>query len=162
KEFGEKLKSFLDKHKDASFDNGEIEEIEVEEIEVEEISDNQVAFNEVAVAPVAVGCEGMTDEASKDCFSTKLSEYVFQNFDTKVADGLTNFNSGDRIRISVVFKINSLGEITNIQARAPHQAFEEEAKRAIASFNQIKEPAKDKNGNSVGIVYSLPIIFEIK
>ena len=65
----------------------------------------------------------------------------------------------DRQRISVIFKIDTLGRATEIRARAPHSKLEREAVRVIKMLPIMKPATQD--GKKVVVPYSLPVIFQV-
>ena len=62
------------------------------------------------------------------------------------------------VRVIVQFKIDETGNIRDIRAKAPVPELEEEAKRVVNSLPQMT-PGKQR-GKAVGVVYSLPIVFQ--
>jgi len=63
-------------------------------------------------------------------------------------------------RISVVFKIDKTGHVTDIKTLAPHPKLQEEAERVVNIIPDM-QPGKQRN-IPVGVIYSLPIIFKIQ
>lgn len=107
--------------------------------------------------PIYPGCESYSsNEEQKLCFSRKIEEFAMINFNTELAQELklTGVN-----RIIVLFKIDKQGDVTNIKVRAPHPKLEEEARRVIQKLPKMT-PGKQK-GKAAGVMYSLPIVFEI-
>ena len=80
-----------------------------------------------------------------------------ENFNTKLGNdlGLTG-----RQRIVVQFKIDASGDIVDVKAKASKPELEVEALRIIAKLPQM-QPGEQK-GEKVNVIYSLPIIFEVK
>ncbi len=116
-----------------------------------------VPFAVIEQVPLYPGCENLaSNEEQKKCMSQKIQEHVQQNFNTKMGKevGLTGVN-----RVIVQFKIDKNGNIVDLKSRAPHPKLEEEAKRVINSLPQMI-PGK-QNGKAVGVMYSLPIVFQI-
>ncbi|WP_081997682.1 energy transducer TonB [Wocania ichthyoenteri] len=119
--------------------------------------DVEVPFAVIENVPVYPGCEDLVTNAEKKaCMSEKLSKFVIENFNTKLAN---NLGLSGRQRINVIFKISKEGYITGIRSRAPHPALETEAVRVISSLPKMK-PGVQK-GKAVTVPYSLPIIFEV-
>ena len=69
--------------------------------------------------------------------------------------GLTGIN-----RVIVQFKIDKSGNVTDVRSRAPHPRLEEEAARVINSLPKM-QPGKQR-GKPVGVMYSLPIVFQVQ
>jgi len=105
--------------------------------------------------PVYPGCKGSELEKRK-CMSERIAKFVKRKFNTDIAAdlGLTG-----RQRISVIFKIDTLGNITGVRARAPHPRLEQEAVRVINLLPRIKPGIK--NGKPVIVPYSIPMIFQV-
>lgn len=116
-----------------------------------------VPFSFIENVPVFPGCEGLaTNEERKECMSKKISQFVSENFDNGLPKdlGLTGVN-----RVYVQFKIDKTGEIVNVNARAAKPELEVEAKRVVSELPQIKPG--EHEGEKVGVLYSLPITFQI-
>ena len=119
-----------------------------------------VNFSEINKSAVFPGCENEADEkAKKQCFATKMRQFVAENFNSDVINNL-DLTPG-RKRILVQFKVDKTGKITDIRARAPHPKLKEEAIR-IAKKLPDMIPAEDINGKKVSMHYNLPIIFLVE
>lgn len=116
-----------------------------------------VPFSEIEKVPSFPGCTGSDNEAMKKCFSERVSLFVGENFNTKLGIDL---NLSGVQRIAVQFKIDKTGKIINVRARAPKQELEAEAIRVIEKLPQM-QPGEQK-GQKVGVLYSLPIVFDVK
>jgi hypothetical protein len=118
----------------------------------------EIPFSVVEEAPIFPGCENLGSEKdSKKCSTENISKFVQKNFNVKLAGDLGLIG---KQRISVIFKIDTLGNVVGIRSRAPHPNLEEEAKRVIGLLPKMI-PGKQK-GKKVIVPYSLPIIFEVK
>ena len=116
---------------------------------------NAVPFAIIDKVPTYPGCTG-TNEDLKKCMAISIGQFVGNEFNSKVDDkSLTG-----RQRIAVQFKIDKSGNIVNVRARAPHPVLEEEAIRVVKKLPKMKPGEQD--GKAVGVLYSLPIIFEIE
>ena len=123
----------------------------------ETVSGADVAFGIIDQVPLYPGCESLAgNEEQKKCMSQKIQEHVQENFNTNMGKelGLTGVN-----RVVVQFKINKEGNIVDVKARAPHPKLEEEAIRVISSLSQMIPGKQD--GKEVGVMYSLPIVFQV-
>ncbi|MEM7085298.1 MAG: M56 family metallopeptidase [Bacteroidota bacterium] len=116
-----------------------------------------VPFAVIGKAPLFPGCEGQSGDGAKKCTTQKISELVSKEFNTKLAN---TYNLSGRQRISVQFKIDKVGNITSVRARAPHPALEQEAIRVVKALPTMI-PGEHK-GKAVGVLYALPIIFEVE
>ena len=125
--------------------------------EEKELNNNGlISFSTIEKVPTYPGCTGNNEELKK-CMSKKIFDFVFEEFDLSLSEktGLTG-----KQRISVQFKIDKNGTITNIRARAPHKSLEKEAIRVVSKLPKM-EPG-EQDGKPVGVLYSLPILFDIK
>jgi protein TonB len=89
--------------------------------------------------------------------SEKITKIVVRRFNTDLAGDL---GLSGRQRISVIFKVDKTGNITDVMARAPHPRLAKEAKRVVGLIPKMK-PGKQR-GNPVVVQYSLPIIFKVE
>ncbi len=122
----------------------------------EEIAD--VPFAVIEDVPIYPGCENLSNNNErKKCMSEKVQEFVQKKFNTDLGSqlGLTGVN-----RVIVQFKIDKNGNITDVRSRAPHPRLEQEAARVINSLPKMK-PGKQR-GKPVGVMYSLPIVFQVQ
>lgn len=142
-----------------STETDETEEIvEIEEVEVEEVEEDiEVPFAVIENVPVFPGCESGNNSAKRDCMSQKITEFVQKKFNTDLAGDL---GLSGRQRISVVFKIDKNGNVTDVRSRAPHPSLEKEAARVINLLPKMK-PGKQR-GKAVIVPYSLPIVFQVQ
>ena len=137
-------------------DIADIEEIEEGEVEEEEIVD--VPFAVIENVPIYPGCEDQpNNNAKKECMSKKVEKFVISRFDTSLAGEL---GLEGRQRISVQFKINKNGDVVGVRARAPHPKLEEEAIKVVSGLPKMI-PGKQR-GKPVGVLYALPIIFQVE
>ncbi len=135
----------------------EIVEIEeIEEVEEEEIAD--VPFAVIENVPIYPGCENAgNNEAKKQCMSEKVMKYVQKKFNTELANDL---GLEGKQRISVQFKIDRKGNVVDVRARAPHPRLEQEAIEVVKSLPKMT-PGKQR-GQPVGVLYALPILFQVE
>lgn len=142
-----------------STETDESEEIvEVDDIELEEeVVDVEVPFSVIEDVPVFPGCEKKKKSEQRACMSEKITKFVSKKFNTDLAGDL---GLSGRMRINVIFKIDKTGNVTSIQARAPHPSLAKEAERVIGLLPKMK-PGKQR-GNPVTVPYSLPIRFEVQ
>lgn len=133
----------------------EVKEIKEEVVE-EEIAD--VPFAVIENVPVYPGCENEKgNDAKKKCMSGKVAEFINKKFNTELASDL---GLEGRQRISVQFKIDKNGKVVDVRARAPHPRLEKEAVEVVQSLPNMT-PGKQR-GKPVGVLYSLPIVFDIQ
>lgn len=133
----------------------EVKEIKEEVVE-EEIAD--VPFAVIENVPVYPGCESeKSNQAKKECMSSKISAFINKKFDGDLASDL---GLSGRQRISVQFKIDKNGKVVDVRARAPHPRLEKEAVSVVSALPDMT-PGKQR-GKAVGVLYSLPIVFDIQ
>ena len=122
-----------------------------------QIKNESIPFAVIEDVPIYQGCEG-TKEELRLCLQESITEHVSENFNAEIANNL-GLSAGTK-RIFVMFSIDKNGEITDVQARAPHKQIEEEAIRVIESIPKMI-PGKIK-GEPVVVKYSLPIAFIVE
>ena len=133
----------------------EVKEIREEVVE-EEIAD--VPFAVIENVPIYPGCENEKgNDAKKKCMSSKISEFINKKFNTDLASDL---GLDGRQRIAVQFKIDKNGKVIDVRARAPHPRLEKEAISVVQSLPNMT-PGKQR-GKPVGVLYCLPIVFDIQ
>lgn len=125
--------------------------------ETKDQNEADVPFAAIEKVPVFPGCTGADNEAMKKCMSMNISQFVGTNFNTELANSLGLVG---RQRIAVQFKIDKTGKIVDVRARAPKPELEAEAVRIVKLLPQM-QPGEQK-GEKVGVLYSLPIVFDIK
>ncbi len=121
------------------------------------VADAEIPFGVIEKIPVYPGCENLSQAEAKKCFSKNVNQLVGSKFNTNLGkeSGLTG-----RLKMYVKFKIDNKGNVVNIAARAPHPQLEAEAIRVINELPKMTPGVQD--GVNVGVMYSLPIVFEIK
>lgn len=131
-----------------------VEVEEIEEVEEEEEVVEDVPFSIIEQVPIYPGCDKGSNADKKACFSKKLNKIIQRNFDADLVNEL-GYESGKRVRIYVQFKIDKTGNITNINAKAPHPRLKKEAIRMANKIPKM-QPGKQR-GRPVGVNYMLPI-----
>lgn len=127
------------------------------EVSVDEDIMEDVPFAIIEDVPVYPGCKGSKAEL-KECLQEKIAQHVGRKFNADLASDL-GLSPGVK-KIFVMFKIDKTGNITDIQARAPHKRLEAEAIRVIETLPKMI-PGKQR-GRAVGVKYSLPIAFKVE
>lgn len=133
----------------------EVKDVSYEEPE-EEIAD--VPFAVIENVPVFPGCEGERgNDAKKACMSAKITQFVQKKFNTELGSelGLSGIN-----KVYVQFKINKQGAVEFMGARGPHPRLEQEAERVTTMLPKMT-PGMQR-GKPVGVLYALPIVFQIQ
>ncbi len=134
-----------------------VEVKKIVEVSMDEDIMEDVPFAIIEDVPVFPGCKGSKAEL-KECLQDKISKHVNSKFNADLASEL-GLTPGIK-KIFVMFKIDKTGEITDIQARAPHKRLEAEAIRVVQSLPKMI-PGKQR-GRAVGVKYSLPIAFKVE
>lgn len=134
-----------------------VEVSDIDEVEVVEDIIEEVPFILIEDAPAFPGCKGSKSEM-KECFTSKITKFIGNNFDSGLATEL-GLAPGVK-RISVMFKIDNEGNIVDVQARAPHIKLQQEAIRVV-NLLPTMEPGKQR-GNPVAVKYALPIVFKVQ
>ncbi|CAI8431829.1 MAG: Uncharacterised protein [Flavobacterium sp. SCGC AAA160-P02] len=138
----------------------ETEAVEVEEIEeVEEVEEviEDVPFTIIEDVPVFPGCTGNKKEL-KACFNKKMQKHFQKKFDSDLPNDL-GLTPGKK-RIIMLFKIDKLGDIVGIRAKAPHPRLQKEAIRIIKLLPKMK-PGRQR-GKPVGVKYTLPMRIDVE
>lgn len=130
--------------------------VTVEEEEEEIVED--VPFIVIEEVPIFPGCTGNKQQL-RACFSDQMQKFVGKHFKADLASDL-GLQSGSIQRIFVMFKIDKNGNVSGIQARAPHKKLKEEAIRVIKKLPKMT-PGRQR-GKPVGVRYSLPITFKVE
>lgn len=89
--------------------------------------------------------------------SIKISKFVKNKFNISAIRGTSLYGNQ---KIHVIFKINKVGKVTEVKARAAHPLFEAEAVRIIRQL-PFMIPG-EQFGQPVIVPYSLPITFFLK
>jgi bla regulator protein BlaR1 len=145
-------------------ENLEEESTQVEEIiEIEEIKNSELGFEFVNTdVPFAIieevphfeDCTGTQTEIKK-CTQEKITQFVNKNFNTGIAKDYKG-----KHKISVQFKIDKNGNVVGVQSKAKSIELQNEAARVINKLPKMI-PGKQR-GEEVGVIYALPIIFEVQ
>jgi protein TonB len=124
-----------------------------EEIKKEET----IPFAVVEDVPVFPGCEEVARNKKLACFQEKMNEHIIKNQKYPKEARKKKIQG----RVSVLFVINSEGNIEIISTKAPEgcELIETEAIRIISLLPKM-EPGKFK-GNAVSVKYLQPIIFQL-
>lgn len=133
----------------------EIENIN-EVVEEEDIPE-EVPFAIIEDAPIFPGCKGSKAELKK-CLQDKITQHVGKNYNTDLSQEL-GLEPGKK-KVYVIFKIDSKGNIADVQARGPHARLEKEAIRVVQSLPKMV-PARQR-GRAVSVKYTLPITLEVR
>lgn len=129
----------------------------IDVVEEEEVVED-VAFVVIEDVPIFPGCKGNNSEL-RACFSEQISKFVSGKFNIELASDL-GLVPGSIQKIYVVFKIDKNGNITDVNARAPHKKLQDEAIRVVNLLPKMT-PGRQR-GKPVGVKYGLPIVFKVE
>lgn len=116
-----------------------------------------IPYTVIDKVPAFLGCQDIvSNDDRKKCTSEKIGKHVNKNFNIDIAKSL-NLKGTNRIFVS--FKIDVMGNVTNVRSRATHPELEKEANRAVGTLPKMLPG--EQNGRPVGVLYSLPITFNI-
>src|SRR5690606_39253952 len=101
--------------------------------------------------PVFIGCEDQAIDILKNCFNTKLNQYVFENF--QISEEAINDNYKGEVK--VLFEVDREGHIKVVYVDAIYEALKEETKRVFQTLPKIQPGTY--NGNPTFYQYSLAI-----
>ena len=119
----------------------------------------EVPFSIIEKVPIYKGCDAtLSNKELKDCMSNELTKHVVENFKTNIAKRL-DLPDGI-VKINVIFKINTEGNVIDILVKAPHPELEAETIRVISSIPKLDSPGH-QDGEPVIVPYALPIVFKI-
>ncbi len=128
------------------------------EVPESEMTIADVPFAVIDNVPVYPGCGGNNNEELKKCMSEKIAEFVNKHFDM---NKILTLDLPPKIyRTAVQFKIDKEGKVVDVHAKGTHAEIENEAVRVVSNL-PIMQPGKQR-GQTVGVLYSLPIIFKIE
>lgn len=126
---------------------------------VDKPEDVFVPVNFVQKVPIYPGCEKASNNAErKKCMSNKIGKLIQRKFDGN--DIASNYGLQGKQKIDVQFTIDKWGRVTNVKTRSNHEKLDEEAVRVI-NFIPEMTPGRQNNKN-IGVIYNLPIVFEVK
>lgn len=117
------------------------------------IDSTGIPFAIIEKPPIYPGCNIPNNNAIKNCTSERIQAFVSANYNMKIIDSLNL--SSDSYRISVQFKINTLGNVVNVTTRSSHPLIAQEAIRVVKSLPKFT-PGEQK-GELVSTLYVIPI-----
>jgi hypothetical protein len=117
----------------------------------------KVPFSEIDMVPVFPGCQGLNAEASKKCFTQKISAFIGENFKT---ENLKDTGLTGEQRIMNHFVINKEGKVVVRAIKANHPDLEAEMRWTLNQLPVMIPGVQD--GINVAVEYSLPVIFVIE
>ncbi|ALJ06144.1 energy transducer TonB [Pseudalgibacter alginicilyticus] len=130
--------------------------VSVSDIYVEGVEEDvEVPFAVIEEVPIFPGCEKGTRAEIKACFQRKIQEHIVKHF-VYPEPALNMEIEG---RVSVIFVIDTNGQVTGLRSRGPDKILENEAERILGLLPQMK-PGMQR-GKPVKVAYSVPILFRM-
>ena len=127
-------------------------------LEKEPVEPEHVPFVTIQSAPIYPGCESAKDNFErKKCMAGKITKLIQRKF--KGNDIALNYGLTGKQKIDVQFTIDKTGKVTDVKTRATHPKLDGEALRVI-NFIPNMIPGRQNNKN-VGVIYNLPIVFQV-
>ncbi|MBL4642504.1 MAG: energy transducer TonB [Flavobacteriaceae bacterium] len=119
---------------------------------------NDVSFILIEDAPVYKGCEGLSKEANKKCFTKSIKKFVIKRFDIDLAQAL-GLRPGT-YKIFAQFVITKDGTIKELKIKAPHYKLEKEVRGIIKKLPRFTPGMQRKV--PVNVKFTLPILFKVE
>lgn len=121
----------------------------------EEIKEFPMVF--VENVPIFPGCKGNNQEL-KNCFNKKIQKHFQRKFNSDLPNEL-GLSPGKK-RVTMIFKIDKIGNIIDIITKSPHPKLDKEATRIIKLLPKMK-PGKHQ-GKPVRVKYTLPMRIDVE
>ena len=123
----------------------------------DEVKDQlEIPFGVIDKVPTYPGCEGLSNEATKKCFTEKISAFIGENFQMK---NLNNTNIVGKQKIVTTFVINREGVVVVKEIKAKHPELKAEALRTLNLLPKMIPG--EHQGKKVAVQYGLPIVFVV-
>ncbi|QIE59467.1 hypothetical protein G5B37_07785 [Rasiella rasia] len=114
-----------------------------------------LSMKDLTKVPTYPGCSGSNEELKK-CMAQGIATFVMENFNQDISK---DSKISGKQRIVVMFEIDKNGAVVHPKAKAAHASLEQEAIRVVSKLPKMIPGEHD--GKSVGVQYTLPIIFKI-
>ncbi|WP_139062157.1 toxin-antitoxin system YwqK family antitoxin [Ochrovirga pacifica] len=120
-----------------------------------------VPFASIKSQSLLMEHDGKKVSSSKKAFSDAINNYVAENFNTGLAESLNVSKGKDEIfKLAAIFKINTLGEVSDIKVRSKYKILEDEFRRVLSGLPTFIPVFH--NDRPVNILFSLPLRFRVK
>ncbi|PQB07933.1 BlaR1 peptidase M56 [Polaribacter filamentus] len=113
----------------------------------------EISFLKIDKSPTFPGCES----GDKDCFSKMVQKHFSESFNAKMVNNL-GLSAGKK-RVFIGFKIDTYGNIVDVNARAPHEKIEEEVIKVMSSLPKMMPG--EQEGKTVAVKYAIPFTLVI-
>ena len=115
----------------------------------------ELSFKDIDKVPVYPGCEGMSNDETKKCFTQNVAQHVVKEF----RKDIKNAEISGRQKIVVQFVIGSNGEIKDVTAKSDFKELQDEAIRVAKTLPKMIPG--EHQGKKVAVQFAMPILFEI-
>lgn len=115
---------------------------------------NSTNFLTVEKKPTFPGC----DSGDKDCFNKNIQQHFKENFNKDLPNSL-GLAKGKK-RVFIGFKIDTNGNVVDIQSRGPHPEIEEEVIRVMNDLPKME--AGENKGEKVAVSYNIPFTIVVE
>ena len=105
--------------------------------------------------PIYPGCENKRNK--RKCFDKKLRQHILTFF-YYPKEAIVRKEEG---RVYIQFIINSDGDITSVNARAPYKSLKEAAIKIISRLSSNKFIPGKVDGKNVDVPFTIPITFRL-
>ncbi len=121
--------------------------------------DENVPIAFIQNVPIYPGCEkSKNNDERRKCMSDKITKLIQRKFEG--SDIASDYGLAGKQRIYVKFTIDKTGQVDDIETKAPNSELGNEAERVINLIPKMT-PGRQNNKN-VGVIYNLPIIFQVQ
>ncbi len=117
-------------------------------------TDNSMVLKDVEFVPVYYGCEGLSKEETRACFTNKVSAFIKREFNLSIPQKL---NLAKPKQVEAFFIINENGNLTGMKVRDSEATVQAEILRVLRKMPVMK-PAT-QNGERVSVLCSLIISY---
>lgn len=117
--------------------------------------DKELTFRDIEKVPIFPGCERMSTEEAKKCFTQNVAQHVVKEF----SKDIKNAEITGRQKIVVQFVIDSNGEVKDVTAKSNFKELQDEAIRVAKTLPKMIPG--EQGGKKVAVQFALPILFEI-
>jgi len=116
--------------------------------------DDAILFKDVKNAPIYNGCEGLSEEGTKKCFSESILKLIKQEFNSSIAHAL---DISEPQQVAAFFVIDKNGNMSNIKVRDAELTIQAEIGRVLRKIPKMKPATQD--GINVSVLCSILITY---
>ncbi len=131
-------------------------QINGQEKQTDSLESATVPFVTIDEVPIFPGCEKFKDNLERrKCFNEQVLNHIRANFSYPKKAVKQKLQG----RVSLIFTVDTKGDVVNIRTRGPHAILENEARRIISLLPRMV-PGKQR-GKTVRVPFSIPINFAL-